>query len=66
MVHSLLPGAMNGAVVKFSKIFFFEHLLMSQIREFWFLNIEQNIVLKTIFDYVSLRNTFHYFSSMKN
>jgi hypothetical protein len=38
--HSWHPSAVSGPVAKFNKIFLFEQLSMSYIREIWFPNRE--------------------------
>jgi len=49
VVHSWPPSAMNGPVAKFNKIFLFEQLSMSFIRQIWFPNREHSKVFKAIF-----------------
>jgi hypothetical protein len=56
---------MNGPIAKFNKIFFFEQLSMSYIREIWFPNREHSKVFKAII-VLSLRNIPLFVSIMLN
>jgi hypothetical protein len=49
VVHSWHPSAMKRPFEKFNKIFFFEQISMSYIREIWFPDREHSKVYKVIF-----------------